>query len=293
MQTKARLEAAREEYLLNCQIDGKSKGTLKIYDRATCGFYEFLNGTEISPQQIRGFIFWLQERYNPTTVSITVRALRTFIGLLVENECIVTDPMAKIRTPKVPKKYPNVLTEEEVSNLLSAVKSNPRDNAILTFMIDTGVRAGELCGLKLDDISLATRSAKIFGKNSKERFVYFSPVTAKALARWLANRPEQLWEDHLFLNWQGDPLNDHSLWRIVTRSAERAKIQTHTTPITCRHTFATLMAKSGADVYTIQRLLGHASITTSMIYVELSGRDLREKHAECSPIMRLERQRRS
>lgn len=198
MNTK-QLSAWRTEYLFSKQVDGLAEGTLRIYELVTRYFVEYLDGEAITPNAIRGFVFSLQEKYNPTTVNIYTRTLRTYVNWLVENEYLDSNPMNGIKTPRAPSKFFNVLTEEEVVAMLKLAKKKPRDNALLLFMVDTGVRAIELCDLKLEDLSLANRSAKVLGKGNKERIVFFSPPTGKALAKWLSVRPDTPFENALFI----------------------------------------------------------------------------------------------
>jgi integrase/recombinase XerD len=285
------LEAVREEYLLCRQIDGLAPGTLEIYSTVTRLFCEYLKGEEITPTRIRGFIAWLGLERNPTTVNIYTRALRTYVRWLVQEGYLPEDPMRDVRTPKVPKKSPNVLSEEEVAALLRVAKGRPRDYAILLFLLDTGVRASELCDLHIEDVYLLTRTARVFGKCSKERIVFFSPPTAKALARWLSVRPHKHYEDSLFLGVRGEPLTRHGLGHIVTRLAAKAGIKRRIGPHTFRHTFATLYVKNGGDAHSLMRLMGHASTAMAQVYVDLVGRDLAEAHQRYSPVMRLQRGR--
>lgn len=289
MMEKIRMESVREEYLLCRQIEGLATGTLQIYSKVTLLFAEYLQGEEITPTRIRGFIAWLGVERNTTTVNIYTRALRTYVRWLAREGYLQEDPMKDIRTPKVPKKFPNVLSEEEVAALLRVAKARPRDYAITLFMLDCGVRASELCDLHIEDVFLLTKSARVFGKGSKERIVFFSPVTAKALARWLSVRPHKPYEDSLFLGVRGEPLTRHGLGHIVTRLAKKAGIQRRIGPHAMRHTFATLYVKNGGDAHSLMRLMGHASTAMAQRYVDLVGRDLAEAHQRYSPVMRLER----
>jgi len=282
-----RLESVREEYLLGCQIEGKARGTLKIYELVTRLFVEYLNGENITPTQIRGFLFWLSTERNTTTVNIYCRALRTFIRWMVREGYLEDYPMQNISTPKVPSKFPNVLTEDEIRSMMKVSKKSPRDYAILTFLLDTGVRSSECCGLALDDLSLATMSAKIYGKGGKERIVFFSTHTAKAIARWMSVRPDVM-EDVLFLSAKKKQgITTHGLLEVVQRVGARAGIRKQIGVHTFRHTFATLFIKNGGDAHTLQRLMGHSNILMSQRYVDFISKDLAEAHQSHSPVMRI------
>jgi site-specific recombinase XerD len=202
------------------------------------------------------------------------------------------DPMREIKTPKVPSKFPNVLSDDELRRMLSVAKRDPRDNAILLMLLDTGVRAAELCGLSLDDVCLATRTARVFGKGAKERAVFFSVVTARALAKWLSVRPEVVFDDPLFTSAKRKQrLTPHGLLEVVQRIARQAGISKKVGCHTIRHSFATLMVKNGASANVLQHLLGHSTLVMAMRYVDLVGRDLAEAHQRYSPVMRLEGRR--
>ena len=135
-----RLKSVRDEYLLGCQIEGKAGGTLKIYELVTRLILEHLDDEEITPTRIRGFLFWLSTDRNRTTVNIYCRSLRTFMRWMVREGYLEDDPMQNISTPKVPSKFPNVLTEAEIRSMMKVAKKSPRDYAILTFLLDTVVR---------------------------------------------------------------------------------------------------------------------------------------------------------
>ena len=290
---QATLTAAREEYLLCCQVDGKAKRTLELYELVTRLFLDYVGGEEITTTRIRGFLVHLAESRNTTTVNIYTRTLRTFCRWLAENDYLDDDPMKAIRTPKVPSVFPFVLTEQEIHDIVKAAKGKRRDLAVTLFLLDTGVRASELCTLELDNLSLATRSARVFGKGSKERVVYYSDTTAKALSRWLSARPQTDHENALFLNQHGEPLTRHGLLKLVQRLGKLAGIEgKRVSPHTLRHSFATMFVKEGGDPHSLQRLLGHASTKMAERYVNLVGRDVAEAHRRYSPVSRLERQRR-
>jgi integrase/recombinase XerD len=290
MQETLKLQSVREEYLLSCQIDGKAEGTLKIYSLVTRLLAEFLGGEEITPHSIRRFLLWLSEdrTLNTTTVNIYARALRTYVRWMTREGYLWEDTMKDIKTPKVPRKFPNVLPDDDLKRLLAVAKSEPRDNAILLFLLDTGVRAGELCGLSLEDISLGTSTARVLGKGGKERTVFYSKITAKALAKWLSFRPPVLHDDPVFTSQKRkERLTPHGLIQVVQRLARKASIERRVTPHTLRHTFATLYIRNGGDSHTLQHLLGHSTLAMAQRYVDLVGRDLSEAHSRYSPVARI------
>jgi site-specific recombinase XerD len=289
------LAAVRDEYMLNCQIDGKARGTLRIYENVTGLFLSYLGeDTEITPTRIRGFLLWLSEvrGQNPTTVNINCRALRTFLRWMAREGYVSVDPMREIKTPKVPSKFPNVLSDDELRQMLAVAKRDPRDRAILLVLLDTGVRASELCGLSIEDVCLATRTAKVLGKGGRERTIFFSVVTARALAKWLTVRPDVAFDDPLFTSAKRkERLTPHGLLEVVQRLAKDAGVNKRVGCHTVRHSFATAYVRAGGDAHTLQHLLGHSTLFMAMRYVDLVGRDLAEAHGRYSPVMRLQRGR--
>lgn len=292
MATRLNIQAIKQEYLLTRQLDGLSPKTIQLYELVIRQFLDHLDDEEITSHTVRAFLFEASETRKETTVNIYCRTLRTFCHWLVEAGYADTDPMANIRTPKVATKFPKTLTDEEVVALIKAAKPNPRNHAIILLMVDSAVRASELTGLKTDDIDLLTRSMRVFGKGRKERVVFFSIPTGKALAKYLAFRPDVLHEDALFLNRQRTPLTQSGLARGIAILAEKAGIKRKVTPHCLRHTSATMYVKNGGDSHSLQHLLGHSTLTMAQRYVDLVGRDLAEAHQRYSLVMRLESQRR-
>lgn len=293
METTLNLTACRDEYLLNCQIDGKARGTLRIYENCLRLFLEYLgDDQEISPARVRGFLLWLSEvkQQKATTVSINCRSLRTFLRWVAREGYLPDDPMRDVKTPKVPSRFPNVLTDDELKRMLAVARRNPRDSAILHLMLDTGVRAAELCGLSLDDLCLATRTARVMGKGAKERSIFFSASTARALAKWLSVRPEVPFDDPLFTSAKRkERLTPHGLLEVVQRLTRDAGVNKRVGCHTLRHCFGSSYVRAGGDAHTLRHLLGHSTLHTAMRYVDLVGRDLAEAHQRYSPVSRLEK----
>jgi integrase/recombinase XerD len=286
------MAAAREDYLLSCQVEGKTKRTLGLYADVTGRFACFVQGKaleDVAPHDVRSYLATLN--CSTVTVNIHCRTLRAFFSFLAKNGYIKSNPMDGITTPKVPRVFPYVLSEEEVSALLKVAKPDVRDYTILLFLLDTGVRASELCGISVDDVSLAVRSTRVFGKGAKERTVYFSDVTARALARWLSVRNPSDYETALFVGRLGEALTASGVLQIVRRVGKKAGLEgKRVSPHTLRHTFATLYVKEGGDAHSLQQMLGHTTTKMAEAYVNLVGRDLADAHRKYSPVGRLKRQ---
>jgi len=198
--------------------------------------------------------------------------------------------MAPIPNPKVPQVFPHVLSEDDIRKLIQATKRKPRDLALVLLLLDTGIRASECCNLTLDDTDLDSRSLLIRnGKGQKERYVFFSDTTARAISRWLAYRPRDSFDDTLFISQktrQGMTRNCLSV--AIKRLGERAGVKgASISPHPLRHTFATQWIKAGGDTHSLQKMLGHTTTRMAEKYVHLVGADVSELHRRYSLVGRL------
>ncbi len=171
--------------------------------------------------------------------------MRAFFNFLEADELIESSPVKAVKSPKIPRVFPYVLSEEEVHKLLLAAKgksfSAKRNYAMLCLFLDTGIRVSELCNLKLDDIKFATMSIKVIGKGNKERVILFSKKCAKALMKYIKARSFVPFEDILFVNKEGEPFKRRGILQIIHRLGKKAGIKgKRVSPHTLRHTFATL-----------------------------------------------------
>lgn len=279
------LRTAKNEYAMVCRIEGKSISTIDHYQSAIKLYIKSLGSGELTPGTIRSFLSGLQDDHKITTVSSYCRALRAFCHFLLREDWIEVDPMRDIRTPKVPRKFPLVLSEEDITELLSVAKRNPRDYAILLFLLDTGVRASELITLQIDDVDLSAMSAKVFGKGGKSRTVFFSYTTTKALARWKAKRPNIPHEHAFFLSQRGGELTVSGLRLMLKRLQARSTVKDKKVcPHVLRHCFASMYAKEGGDPHSLAALMGHTSTKMAEVYVHMAGRDLARSHRRWSPV---------
>ncbi|WP_055427813.1 site-specific tyrosine recombinase XerD [Bifidobacterium aesculapii] len=211
---------------------------------------------------------------------------------------VAADVSAGVKAPKGAVTLPDVLTVDEVARLLDAVPvegDDPvmlRDKALLEFMYATGCRVSEAVGADLDDIDLDVRAARLMGKGSKQRLVPVGGCACTAMRRYLelsrpvleakdrSGRPERR---AVFLNKRGRRMSRQSVWEVVKAAGERARIGKPLHPHTLRHSFATHLIQGGADVRTVQELLGHASVTTTQIYTHVSPENLIEMYLTSHP----------
>jgi integrase/recombinase XerD len=225
-----------------------------------------------------------------------LRALQAFWSWLARESFIKENPFDRLRIPKPPKKIIPVFTEEQLRQLLAAIEMTSatgyRDYAIILTLLDTGVRCGELIGLRLTDINLESRLLKVWGKGSKERLVPIGAKVQKALWKYLARyRPDPATPryDNIFLTLTGHPLTKDRLEAIVERYGEKAGISgVRVSPHTFRHTMAVTFLRSGGDVFSLQRILGHSQLEVLRGYINLAQADISRVHQRHSPADNLE-----
>lgn len=217
--------------------------------------------------------------------------LKGFATWLWEEDYTPENVLHRLQLPKVPKRVIEVLSEAEVARLLASVDPNiaagARDLAILTLFLDTGLRLGELVGLRLADVHLADQWLKVMGKGSKERLVPFGSRTAKILGRYLSMFRAPLSDvQSAFLGQDGTPLTENTIKMLFCRLRVRSGIvRLH--PHLLRHTFATSYLVAGGDVFTLQAILGHTTLEMTRRYVTLASAHVTIQHRRFSPIDRL------
>ena len=229
---------------------------------------------------------------------MAVRGLHRFLAEEQEGR---VDPAAEVEVPRVPRGLPKALSEADVAALLGGVEGTDavarRDRAILEVLYGTGLRISELVGLSMADLDLDAGLLRAFGKGSKERVVPVGRYAVAALVDWLgpAGRPElepERWArrddaEAVFLNRRGGRLSRQGAWMVVKRAGERAGLTGHLSPHVLRHSCATHMVDHGADIRTVQELLGHASISTTQVYTLVSTERLWSVYREAHPRARI------
>jgi integrase/recombinase XerD len=285
---------------------GLSSNSLSAYTRDLQRFEDFLvrNSIDVSDFQqteIDDFI----EVLNKTNLALSsinrvLSTLRSFYGYL-EREHEVHNPMKDVESRKIPLRLPKALTVSEITQLIEASFDEDnvvsfRDKAILELLYSTGARVSEIVGINLNDISMMksesseVRVIKLRGKGSKERIVPMGSFSVKALDDYLVRvRPNLLARnsknkiDALFLNQRGSRISRQSAWQIVVDSAKRCGLSEGISPHVFRHSFATHLLDGGADIRVVQELLGHASVTTTQIYILITIDKIRESYSLAHP----------
>ena len=283
---------------------GRAASTLETYRREARGWWRWLrphghdNLGGVREADIEAYVAHLRDQGRaPATVARAVVAVRSLHRFLAQEGRLAFDAGADVETPRVPAGLPKALTEAEVVALLHAVVGDEpvarRDRAILEVLYGTGLRISELVGLRLGDVDLESALLRAFGKGAKERVVPLGRHAVAALYEWFmpggrpALEPER-WArrgdaDAVFLNRRGGRLTRQGAWLIVKRHAETAGLASKLTPHTLRHSCATHMLDHGADIRSVQELLGHASVSTTQVYTRVSTDRLWDAYRAAHP----------
>lgn len=277
---------------------GLSQNTLESYQRDMVGFTAYLQEqgvTQIQDStraQIIGYLMTLQKKGRATaTLSRNMASIRAFYQFLVRDKLIDKDPSIHLETPKIEKRLPKVLSIEEVERLLESPPvhhpAGLRDKAMLELLYATGIRVSELVHLNIGDVNLEMGFVKCMGKGSKERIIPLGSVAVEIARQYInIGRPRLLKEGSetaLFLNHLGKQITRQGFWKIIKRYAQKANIRTEITPHTLRHSFATHLLENGADLRSVQEMLGHADISTTQIYTHVTRTRIKDIYAKTHP----------
>lgn len=288
-----------EEFINYLAVErGLANNTLDSYNRDLKQFKGFLEKEKTDDLQtaprnkIMAYLLFLQNRGRATaTVSRHLAALKSFYHFLLREKYIEKDPTANLESPKLEKKLPHILSVQEVEMLLNQPKGKElggqRDRAMMELLYATGIRVSELISLDLNHINLDMGYIRCFGKGSKERIVPVGSLARKCVAEYLLQGRVKLVknksEQSLFVNQHGRRLTRQGFWKIIKKYAKQAGVPKEITPHTLRHSFATHLLENGADLRSVQEMLGHADITTTQIYTHLTKGRLREVYTKSHP----------
>jgi integrase/recombinase XerD len=275
---------------------GLSRNTRENYQRdlEQCAAFVAKRGAKdwrsVTPEQARAWVHSLS-RGAASSQARKLTALRMFARFMVRENLRTDEFTALLSGPKPGRRLPESLTSAEVGRLLKSPSggdpSSLRDRALLELFYSSGLRVSELAALTLQQIDLKDGFARVFGKGSKERVVPMGASARDAIEAWVASgRPHFVkarTRSELFLSSRGTSLSRVGLWGIVKKHAKRAGIAKSVKPHLLRHSFATHLLTGGADLRSIQEMLGHASISTTQIYTAVEGRRLLDQHARFHP----------
>ena len=281
------------EYLEYLNIDKKySNNTILSYHNDLKIYLNFLKEKSVLKVQEKDVqIFLNQERQdkNSRTIAHLLTVLNNFYQFLLKNQYLSKNPVEYIELPKLKKTLPTVLSHKEIESLLDielVTKYDYRNKAMLELLYSSGLRVSELVNLTVYDVQLSENIVRIIGKGGKERIVPIDDYATKYLTIYMNEYRPQLMKkqitNDLFLNNLGKKISRQAMFKIIQQIALKKGIRMHFSPHTLRHSFATHLLENGADLRSIQELLGHSSISTTQIYTHVSNQFKKENY-ECHP----------
>lgn len=275
--------------------------TIKSYREDLTQAVEFLSQhvggkdalNAVTSRHLRAYLVWLHEQgYAKTTIARRSAAVRSWFRFLCRRGVVAANPADGLRAPRQDKKLPSFLPEAEIDKLLSAPADDAplgqRDRALLETLYSGGLRVSEATGLNLDDVDLADGVATVRGKGKRERLVFFGASAKDAVAAWMKARNELLARlkkrnDAVFLNKNGTRLTPRSVARILEKYVRTTGLDPDASPHSLRHSFATHLLDRGADIRSVQELLGHRSLTTTQIYTHVTTGKLQDNYRKAHP----------
>lgn len=270
-----------------------SEHTINSYEIELVKYQNFLESKniqylEIAKEEVREYLKYLDGmQYKNRSIAKNISSIRSFYRYLVTKEKIEKNIFASIRNPKLEKKLPNYVSVIDMEKILDFPNQEnytktiytTRDLLIIELLYDTGCRATELASIKLKDINEMEKSIKVLGKGSKERVVFFGEYTLDTLHTYLHDREIILdgkSSEYLFVSKESGSLTTRRFSQIIDSIMKVVAIKNNVTPHTLRHTFATHLLNNGADLRSVQELLGHSSLSTTQIYTHVSNERLRQ-----------------
>ena len=288
------LAVGLEEFLASLSAErGLAANTVAAYRRDLRDYVSYLSEKEPSTGRSIAYVAQLHEAdLKPTTIARKVAAMRGLHRFLVAENLATEDPTVLLDSPRRGEALPKALTVDEVEQLLTAPDTGTplgmRDRALLEFMYATGVRVTEAVNLDLSALDLEDGTALVTGKGNKQRLVPVGRLAVEALGLYLSARMtmkgDRVDVGAVFLNARGGRLTRQGIWGIVRRAAERAGLDpAKVSPHVLRHSAATHMVEGGADLRTVQEMLGHANISTTQVYTRVSPQHLYEVYITSHP----------
>lgn len=288
------LQGGVEEYLVALRVErGLSANTIAAYTRDLEQYLSFLDGSEPDGEAVARFVTELRRRdLADSTVARKIASVRGLHRFLVTEGLREVDPTALVASPRRPDPFPKALTIDEAITLVETPTSSDaagrRDRALLEFLYGTGARVSETVGVDLGDIDLEDKVVQVTGKGSKQRLVPIGNKGVEAIRSWLPDRlalvSRKTKGDPLFVNLRGGRMSRQAVFDIVKKHAAAAGIDSRrVSPHVLRHSAATHMVEAGADLRTVQEMLGHATITTTQVYTRVSPAHVMEIYVEAHP----------
>lgn len=274
-----------------------SENTVLSYIRDLKGFSNFMrkcgvdNANKVNYTNIMAYIYELQSQKKAgSTISRNIASIRSFYNFLIKRGELSDNPAANLELPKTEKKMPGVLTLDKVECLLEQPQGiDPkgiRDKAMLELLYATGIRVSELINLKVSDVNLPLEYIRC-GTDRKKRIIPIGNQAKMALKKYMERGRNGLTlaeeEEMLFVNCNGKPMTRQGLWKIIKSYAKKAGIDEDITPHMLRHSFAAHLIENGADLKSVQEMLGHSDISTTQIYIKLTNQKLKNVYSKAHP----------
>lgn len=297
------MESALHEFLRYLAIEkNASAHTVKSYREDLTQALEFFRTRlgnsspglgQLSTRLLRSYLAWLHEQgYAKTTTARRLAAVRSWCKYLCRQGLLINNPASGLRGPRQEKKLPHFVSREDIFRLLSTpaedVPLGLRDRALLETVYSAGLRVSELTALNQEDLDLNDGLATVRGKGRKERLALLGPPAVEAIRRWLAARSalaqgRAVNQQAVFVNKNGTRLSTRSVGRLLEKYLAQAGIDPRTSPHTIRHSFATHLLDGGADIRSVQELLGHSSLATTQIYTHVTTQRLKDSYDRAHP----------
>jgi integrase/recombinase XerC len=285
-----------EEFLKYIEIEKNySDNTIISYKKDLEEYEEYLkekktNIKDTDYKFIRSYLTYLfDKKYEKKTIARHISTLRSYYKYLFEEKIIKKNPMELISNPKLDKKLPNFLYYDELEILLNIPDKSTvlglRDALILELLYSTGIRVSELINIKMKDINRSNKKILIFGKGAKERYVLYGNVLDKLLDLYIYESRSKLNKnsEYLILNKNGNKITDRGIRLIISKILKQGTLDFHVSPHTLRHTFATHMLENGADLKSVQELLGHENLSTTQVYTHVTNERIRSVYLKTHP----------
>ena len=295
------MENFLQDYMTMLKVERNlARNSLESYERDLQQYHQYLK-TELKLKtirnvtlgHIRSFVRKLSNRgLAANSIKRAVSSIRTYHNFLSAEGHMKDNPAQLLDTPKIPRKLPNVLTIQEIDKILGIIPENApmaqRDLAIFEMMYSCGLRVTELCDFKTSDILWDSEMIRVQGKGSKQRFVPIGPIARENLKNYLNHERNTLADKNpnvaeVFLSRNGRKLTRMMIWVLLKKWTESAEIKKEVSPHTLRHSFATHLLEGGADLRSVQEMLGHTDITTTQVYTHLDKEHLKDVHRTYHP----------
>lgn len=282
-----------KDYITYLKIERQlSPNTIDSYERDLEDFYKFTGKSYkfVTKDDFINYITYLNKKISPRSINRHIVSIKNYFKFLERNNLIKSNPSLDITGLKTPKKMPRILSEDDINNLLDIPLNDAysyRNKAMLELMYSSGLRVSELLNLEVNNIDFNMNLVRVYGKGSKERIVPIDDIATTYLYEYINVYRNTLLKnkesDILFLNSRGDKLSRQGFFKILKEIAKLKGIKKELSPHTIRHSFATHLLNNGADLRSIQTMLGHENIETTQIYTHVSNNYVKENYEAAHP----------